>query len=55
MTTLKRLTIRLGAGIAAAALVVTLAATPAAAIIGGTQDTGNMFSNTGLVIMNGHH
>lgn len=55
MTTLKRLIMGLGAGIAAAALAVTLAVTPAAAIIGGTQDTGNMFSNTGLVVMNGQH
>lgn len=55
MTTLKRLIMGLGAGIAAATLAVTLAVTPAAAIIGGTQDTGNTFKNTGLVIMNGHH
>jgi hypothetical protein len=32
-----------------------LTAMPAAAIIGGTQDTGNKFRNTGLVLNNGHH
>src|SRR5215831_1864181 len=45
------MTLGLGAVIAA----VTLSAAPAGAIINGTQDTGNKFSNTGLVINNGHH
>jgi hypothetical protein len=49
--TLKRITLGLGAGIAA----VALSATPAAAIINGTQDTGNKFSSTGLVMNNGQH
>ena len=34
---------------------VTLSATPAGAIINGAQDTGNIFSSTGLVINNGQH
>jgi hypothetical protein len=40
---------------AAAVGGLVLAAMPAAAVIGGTQDTANRFSNTGLVHMNGHH
>jgi hypothetical protein len=32
-----------------------LSVMPARAIINGTQDTGNIFSSTGLVINNGHH
>ena len=51
MTTLKRITLGLGAAIVA----VILSAMPAGAIINGTQDTGNIFSNTGLVINNGEH
>ena len=51
MTTLKRITLGLGAAIVA----VILSAMPAGAIINGTQDTGNIFSSTGLVINNGEH
>jgi hypothetical protein len=45
------MTLGLGAGIAA----VALSATPAGAVTNGTQDTGNIFSSTGLVMNNGHH
>lgn len=51
MTTLRRIALGSGAVIAA----VTLSAAPAGAIINGTQDTGNIFSNTGLVLNNGNH
>ena len=51
MTALKRMILGLGAVIAA----VTLSAAPAGAIINGTQDTGNIFSSTGLVLNNGQH
>lgn len=51
MRAFKRMTLGLGAVIAA----VTLTATPAGAIINGTQDTGNIFSSTGLVLNNDQH
>jgi trypsin len=51
VTALKRMTLGLGTVVAA----VTLSATPAGAIINGAQDTGNIFSSTGLVLNNGQH
>jgi len=42
-------------GLGAVIAAVTLSATPAGEIINGTQDTGNMFSSTGLVLNNGQH
>jgi secreted trypsin-like serine protease len=45
---IKRWSIWIGAAVAGLALT----AMPAAAIIGGTQDTGNTYSNVGLIITN---
>ena len=47
---------RLAAGLAAAvAVAVALPAIPAAAIVDGTLDSTNIYSNVGLITLNGHH